>query len=244
MFRSVVVEVEHDRGVDAEVLEKADPVRQRRDELRRAAVDDGARVVAERHDDRLALPLAREAGDLVEHVAMADVDAVEDAERDDGPPDLGRPHLLERKEPAHRARGQPAVTGSTGDLETALELVELLLVLRPVGGPHLRHEQDAVEVIDLVLEDPGVEVLRLELDSLAVEVERRDPDLLRPEDVPPDPGERKAALLAPLAARLACVISGFTRTETGFSAVRLREQEPDAPAHLRAPRARCPSRGP
>ena len=89
------------------MLEEADPVRQRRDQLRSAAVDDGARMIPERDDDGLALPLAREADDLVEHVAMADVDAVEHAESDDGPADLGRPHLLERKEPAHRRRVSP-----------------------------------------------------------------------------------------------------------------------------------------
>jgi hypothetical protein len=82
-------------------------VRQRRDELRSAAVDDGARMIPERDDDGLSLPFPREADDLVEHVAMAHVDAVEDAESDDGPPDLGRPHLLERKEPAHGRRVSP-----------------------------------------------------------------------------------------------------------------------------------------
>ena len=87
-------------------------------------------------------------------------------------------------------------------------------------------------MVDLVLEDPGVEFLRLGLDPVSLEVERRDPDFLGPEDVPPDAGEREAALLSPLAARLR-VISGFTRTDTAFSATGLREQEPDAPAHLR-----------
>ena len=56
-------------------------------------------------------------------------------------------------------------------------------------------DQDAVEVVDLVLEDPRLEAGGLDHDRLAVDVEAADAGVQRPLDVHRDPRQAEAALL-------------------------------------------------
>src|SRR5690606_18495158 len=55
-------------------------------------------------------------------------------------------------------------------------------------------EQDAVEVVELVLDHAGEELVGLEVDRGAVEVDPGDVDPLGPHDVPVQAGNREAAL--------------------------------------------------
>lgn len=54
-------------------------------------------------------------------------------------------------------------------------------------------QQDPVEVVELVLDDPGKELVGFELDVVAVEVQSGDADLLRAHDVPVQTWDRQAA---------------------------------------------------
>src|SRR5205085_10696490 len=66
---------------------------------------------------------------------------------------------------------------------------------QPMIGHPLRVE-DPVEVIALVLDDPGVKALDLAVDALAVEAEPAIADAQVPRNDPAQPGDRKTALPA------------------------------------------------
>src|SRR5206468_11894172 len=79
------------------------------------------------------------------------------------------------------------------------------LLLRPIARvfveerqrlerPHPVDEQDAVEMIGLVLNDALTELARLDLDALAVAVVRAHLDLARPRHEAADLGNAQAAL--------------------------------------------------
>ena len=102
MSRVGSVERQHDRGVDAQAVEEQQAVRERDEGLRRRAREDGPRVGVERQHHRLAPLAVGERAQLLEHVAVAAVHAVEDADRHDGAPERGPRERLEPVDPPHR----------------------------------------------------------------------------------------------------------------------------------------------
>src|SRR5688572_24113364 len=93
------------------------------------------------------------------------------------------------------ARRVPSTPRSETLLVVLLELLEDLRREHALAHPEARDEQDAVEVVQLVLDDPGMEVRDVLLDARTVEIEGPDHDLLVADDVPADTRDGKAALL-------------------------------------------------
>src|SRR6185437_12379329 len=91
-----------------------------------------------------------------------------------------------RTEPSRRRRSALP----EDDLRT--QLAERLLAVLGIGAVD---DQDAVEVVELVLHDACSEALELDPDLVAVRVCSLERDLRRPLDRHPDALERQAALL-------------------------------------------------
>ena len=104
------------------------------------------------------------------------------------------PHASVRGSRWSRSRARPR----SSSLER--RAVAAALAQRPQRSLALRRagpveDQDAVEVVDLVLEDPRLEARGLEQDRLAVGVEAADAGVQRALDVDRDPRQAEAALL-------------------------------------------------
>ena len=131
------------------------------------------------------------------HVVAGIVQGPQEADRD-----LRR---AEESEPCHRPRPEGSGSGVAAGLGGAGE--------RP--GPQDTHglfalvpletleEQDAIEVVELMLEDPTEQLVGFDRELVSLKVVAHEMDLLRPDDQPVQVGDRQAALLVlPLAAGL------------------------------------------
>src|SRR5438067_4424502 len=87
--------------------------------------------------------------------------------------------------------------------ELGIAVAQLAQRLLALVGIEALEQQDAVEVVDLVLEQPGEHLVAFDRELVPVEVEAGDVHLLRPHDLEREPRHRQAALLVePFAPRL------------------------------------------